>query len=83
MSDMIAQAVNAKITPMKIAIIYFFAFSVFSSSPVDMTYMIPTTHIPRTAAMAAISCNIETIDEKKSLIHSSPDHDLILSHGRP
>lgn len=78
-----AQAVKAIITPTKMAIIYFLADSVFSSSPLDMIYMIPTIHMPRTAAIAVISWSIVTVVEKNLLRPSSPDHDLMLVPGNP
>lgn len=58
----IHQALTARITPITMVIIYFFAASVFSSLPWDMIYIIPTRHMPNTAIIAVISCNIMIID---------------------
>ena len=52
---MIAQALSARTSPMRMAIIYFLALSVFSSSHRDMIYMIPTIQIPSTLTIAVIS----------------------------
>jgi hypothetical protein len=68
---------------MRIAIIYFLALSVFSSSHRDMIYMIPTIQMPRTLTIAVISWSIETIEEKNLVIPDSPVHGLMELHGSP
>jgi hypothetical protein len=68
---------------MRIAIIYFLALSVFSSSHRDMIYMMPTIQIPSTLTIAVISWSIETIEEKNRVIPDSAVPGLMVLPGSP
>lgn len=70
-------------TPTRIEIIYFFAAPVFSSSPRDMIYIIPTIQIPMTATMAAISCIM--LSTKIIICFSAviSYHDVLPAPGKP
>ena len=68
---------------MRIAMMYFFAASVFSSSHRDMIYMMPTIQIPSTLTIAVISCSMETIEEKNLVIPDSAVPGLMVLPGSP
>ncbi len=73
-------AANAINTPMSIEMIYFFAAPVFSSSPRDIMYIIPTKHIPMTAMMAVMFWSIPITDwsvtERSPIVFSQPGNPI-------
>lgn len=77
----IHHAAKASNTPVIMLIIYFFAFSVFSSFHREDIYIIPTRHMPRTAIIAVISCNFSIKDQSLSVtspISSGPGSHTLL-----